>query len=120
MKDLEAKFHPDGKHHKRIKNSLSPLVVEICNSQTPHLATFELVSMYLSLNALRGSELTLFPERLKMAGYEIYLLSNIGVEFFEDLQEKLPGHLFEPFDGFYTANEADQYVNKPDKRIFHQ
>ena len=61
-----------------------------------------------------------FIERLKQAGYEIYLLSNIGAGFFEDLRKKLPADLFEPFDGFYLANEKDDYANKPDTKVFHQ
>ena len=44
MKDL-AKEYESTKHHVRIQNSLSPLVVDICNSQSPDMPTFQLVSM---------------------------------------------------------------------------
>ena len=64
--------------------------------------------------------LILFIERLKSSGYGIYLLSNIGIEYFADLRSKMPGDLFDHFDGFYTTNPDDDYVNKPNIKIFHQ
>jgi len=100
MKDLEKEYEST-KHHIRIQQSLSPLVVDICNSQSPDLATFELI------------------KRIKASGYGIYLLSNIGIEYFSDLRRRLPEDLFATFDGFYTTNADDEYVNKPNIKIFH-
>ena len=57
---------------------------------------------------------------LKSMGYKIYLLSNIGTDYFEDLRKKMPENLFQSFDGFYTTNPEDEYIKKPDPRIFQR
>ena len=51
-------------------------------------------------------------------GYKIYLLSNIGSDYFEDLIKKMPEDLFKSFDGFYTTNPDDDYTMKPNPRIY--
>lgn len=50
--------------------SLSNYVTNVCNCQEPNLDTFEIV---------RG---------LKSLGFRVFLLSNIGIKFFDDLKRK--------------------------------
>lgn len=57
---------------------------------------------------------------LKLMGYKIYLLSNIGGDYFEDLVTKMPPDLFKSFDGFYTTNPEDEYAMKPNPRIYRR
>ena len=98
MKDLEKEFDAD--HEDRISGTLSPLISDICNAQKPDLPTFEVV------------------ERLVSSGYGVYLLSNIGIQYFNDLRANMPRDFFEHFSGFYTTNPDDDYVNKPNIKIF--
>jgi len=101
MKDLENHFS-ETKHGVVVRDTLSPLIQEICNAQKPDLPTFEVI------------------ERLHKSGYGIYLLSNIGIEYFAALREKLHYDFFEHFAGFYTTNKTDDYVNKPNIKIFER
>ena len=80
MKDLENHFS-ETKHGIVVRDTLSPLIQEICNAQKPDLPTFEVI------------------ERLHKSGYGIYLLSNIGIEYFAALREKLHYDFFEHFEG---------------------
>jgi len=51
-------------------------------------------------------------KKLRDRGYSVYLLSNIGARFFEDMKVKYP-FLADYFDGAYCATHTDGYVKKP-------
>lgn len=120
MKDMEEQFK-ETKYSNGLRNSFSPLIVDICNCQKPDYPTFEVIRkkiVFKNKNHYNIYFLLLFLERIKDSGYGIYLLSNIGIEYFLDLRTKMPNELFEHFDGFYTTNPDDDYVNKPNIKIF--
>lgn len=55
---------------------------------------------------------------MKSYGYSIYLLSNIGTDYFNQLREMWESNIFKNFDGFYTTNPDHGYVKKPHPDIF--
>ena len=68
---------------------------------------------------LEGSSNYFLIEQLKSAGYGIYILSNIGVEYFADLKNALENY-FVHFDGVYTTNPDDDYIKKPHIKVFEK
>lgn len=47
----------------------------------------------------------------------MFLLSNIGTQYFEELVAMLPAGLFADFDGFHTSDVSD-YTMKPHPKVF--
>ena len=121
------------KYKERYDKHVNPLVAKLCNCQDPDFATFELIGFFylpfffnflIFLNFhfcfiifLEGSSNYFLIEQLKSAGYGIYILSNIGVEYFADLKNALENY-FVHFDGVYTTNPDDDYIKKPHIKVF--
>lgn len=62
--------------------------------------------------------IVLIKDKLSSFGYGVYLLSNIGTDYFKQLRETWPSDLFKNFAGFYTTNPDHGYVKKPHPDIF--
>lgn len=116
MKDLTLNCEKD--KDKDRYSVLNPLVTELCNCQEPDYPTFELISILIFFNFLIIFSYLIDLGKLKANGYSIYLLSNIGSDYFTQLQNMWPPNIFNDFDGFYTTNPDHGYVKKPSPEIF--
>jgi len=56
-------------------------------------------------------------EQLKLKGYSVYLFSNIGSRFFDDMKLQYPW-LNQLFDGHMCAAKSDGYLKKPNKLYY--
>eukprot|EP01130_Rhizamoeba_saxonica_P009060 TRINITY_DN3680_c0_g1_i2.p1 TRINITY_DN3680_c0_g1~~TRINITY_DN3680_c0_g1_i2.p1 ORF type:complete len:133 (-),score=17.98 TRINITY_DN3680_c0_g1_i2:27-425(-) len=70
-------------------------------------------------NNFTGDEATMQVIReLRKKRYSIYLMSNIGGFYFEDMFQQMPQFFEENFDGYYTSSEADGYLKKPNSEYY--
>lgn len=91
--DLAAK-------HQLVKEHL-PLIINILNTQKPIQSTIDTI------------------KQLKLHGYSLHILSNIGEYLFSDLKKLFPA-LFSLFDSCKVASQDKGYIGKPDQRMFKQ
>lgn len=54
---------------------------------------------------------------LKKQGYTLHILSNIGELMFDELTQRFPA-LFDQFDAYKVANQAEAYLAKPNIRMY--
>jgi HAD superfamily hydrolase (TIGR01509 family) len=77
----------------------SSLMTNVANAQTPIAATVAIV------------------KELKARGYTLHIVSNIGHYFLTELQHHYPD-IFAYFDVIQVASPANNYLGKPDKRVY--
>lgn len=54
---------------------------------------------------------------LKQQGYSLHILSNIGLLMYHHLYQRFP-HLFDQFDKIKIANPTENYLSKPNPRMY--
>lgn len=69
-------------------------------------------------NAQKPVEKTIaIIKRLKLQGYTLHILSNIGAETFKELNDLHP-EIFELFDAVKVVSHLENHIGKPHKTIF--
>mmetsp|Transcript_49262 Transcript_49262/g.115726 ORF Transcript_49262/g.115726 Transcript_49262/m.115726 type:complete len:223 (+) Transcript_49262:120-788(+) len=81
---------------------VSRFITDICNCQEPNRSLFSLIRL------------------LRNQKFQVYLLSNIGGKFFQDLRTKCEPGLFSDFEGFSCTGPDDGYAKKPKPEAFQR